>query len=117
MINSGKIFFVIVLMIFAVKTSFSQNLSQRVYTLKANSTLSVSDNDVNNQTTMGTNSLQAGANGSGNGIRTAKQVRGSRPDMAKPREHVHQLLSGHQDQEYIKVQASQVELAGTEGGS
>ena len=85
MIKSGKIFFVIVLMIFAVNTSFSQNLSQQADSLKANSTVNESDKDVKKQTATATNTRQTGAKGVSNGIQTSKQVKGSRPDMSKSR--------------------------------
>ena len=61
MIKSGKIFFVIVLMIFAVNTSFSQNLPQQADPLKANLTLSESDKDVKDRTATGTDNRQTGS--------------------------------------------------------
>ncbi|OFY60465.1 MAG: hypothetical protein A2Y71_11955 [Bacteroidetes bacterium RBG_13_42_15] len=85
MIKPGKIFFVIVLMISTVNVSFSQNLSQQADTLKANSTLSESDKDLKDRTATETDNRQTGANGVSNGIQTAKQVRGGRPDMSKAR--------------------------------
>src|SRR4030042_7097903 len=85
MIKSAKIFFVIVLMISTVNVSFSQNLSQQADTLKANSTLSESDKDLKDRTATETDNRQTGANGVSNGIQTAKQVRGGRPDMSKAR--------------------------------
>ena len=85
MIKSGKIFFVIVLMVLTVNTSFSQNLSQQADSLKAKSTVNKSEKDVKDQEATATNTRQTGAKGVTNGIQTAKQVRGSRPDMSKSR--------------------------------
>ncbi len=83
--KSVKVFFTIVLLIFAVNTSFSQNLSQQADSLKAKSTVNKSDKDVKDPETTVTNTRQTGAKGVSNGIQTAKQVRGSRPDMSKSR--------------------------------
>ncbi len=85
MIKSVKIFFTIMLLIFAVNTSFSQNLSQQSDSIRAKSTVNKSDKDVKDQEAAATNTPQTGAKGVTNGIQTAKQVRGSRPDMSKSR--------------------------------
>ncbi len=85
MINAGKIFFIIVLMIFAVKTSYSQNSSHQSDTLKPGSAVSQYDKDVKTQTAKGTETGQTGPDGMSNGIQTAKQIRGGRPDMSKAR--------------------------------
>ena len=81
MIESRKILFVSMFLIFAVNSGFSQNLSQQADTLKTNSAVSVSKD----QTTKVMDGKQTGANGVSNGIETAKQVRGNRPDMSKTR--------------------------------
>jgi len=85
MIKSGKIFFVITLLIFTINVSFSQNLSQQADTLRANSTLSGSDKNLKDRTATETINRQTGANGVSNGIQTARQVRGGHPDMSKAR--------------------------------
>jgi hypothetical protein len=81
MIESGKIFFVLMFLIFAVNSSFSQNLTKQADTLKTNSTVSVSKD----QSAKVMEGKQPGTNGVSNGIQTAKQIRGSRPDMSKAR--------------------------------
>jgi hypothetical protein len=85
MIKAGKIFFIIMLMVFVVKTSYSQNSSHQADTLNPGSTLSQSDKDVKNQTAMGTETGQTGPDGMSNGIQTAKRIRSGRPDMSKAR--------------------------------
>lgn len=79
MIKSVKILFVLVLLIFTVDNSYSQNFSQQADTLKSNSTKSASKD----RNSTGQETKQTGANAMGNTVQTAKQVRGSRPDMSK----------------------------------
>jgi hypothetical protein len=81
MIKSVKILFVLVLLIFTVGNSYSQNLSQLADTAKSNSTISASKD----QKSDGQETKQPGANSMGNTVQTAKQVRSSRPDMSKAR--------------------------------
>ena len=83
--KSGKIFLVIVLLIFSVHSVLSQNLSQQPDTLKANSAGNEADKNVKGKTAAGTNTRQTGTGGMSTGIQTARQVRGSRPDMSKAR--------------------------------
>ncbi len=83
--KSGKIFLVIVLLIFSVHSVLSQNLSQQADTLKSNKAISEADKEVKGKAEAGTNTRQTGTNGMSTGTQTARQVRGSRPDMSKAR--------------------------------
>ena len=81
----GKIFFVILLLLFAGHICFAQDKSQQRDSLQLKVKKSESGGNLKEQGTKGNGNKQAGLAWKNNPSQAVKQVKGARPDMSKAR--------------------------------